>query len=47
MNQEQTKCANCGGSHATVYRGCPAYPKAVTEANKQKQEKKIQVSFQR
>ena len=38
--KERAKCANCGGSHATVYRGCPAYQNAVTEANKQKQETK-------
>ena len=38
--KEGAKCANCGGSHATVYRGCPAYQNAVTEANKQKQETK-------
>ena len=38
--KERAKCANCGGSHATVYRGCPAYQNAVTEPNKQKQEVK-------
>ena len=38
--KERAKCANCGGSHATVHRGCPAYQNAVTEANKQKQETK-------
>ena len=38
--KERGKRANCGGSHATVYRGCPAYQNAVTEANKQKQETK-------
>ena len=37
-SKERAKCANCGGSHATVYRGCPAYQNAVTEANKQRQE---------
>ena len=39
-SKEQAKCANSCGSHATVYRGCPAYQNAVTEANKQKQETK-------
>ena len=39
-SKEQATCANCGGSRATVYRGCPAYQNAVTEANKQKQETK-------
>ena len=24
-SKEQAKCANCCGSHATLYRGCPAY----------------------
>ena len=38
--KEQANCANCGSSHATVYRGCRAYQNAVTEANKQKQETK-------
>ena len=38
--KEQAKCANCGGSNATVYRGCPAYQNALTEANKQEQETK-------
>ena len=35
-SKEQAKFANCGGSHATVYRGWPAYQNALTEANKQK-----------
>ena len=38
--KERAKCAYCCGSHATVYRGCPAYQIAVTEANKQNQETK-------
>ena len=38
--KERAKCANCGGSQATVYRGCSAYQNAVTEANKQKKETK-------
>ena len=45
--KERAKCANCGGSHATVYRGCPTYQNAVIEANKQKQETKYSRAVKR
>ena len=38
-SKEQAKCANCGGSHAIVYRACPRNQNALTGANKQKHEK--------
>ena len=46
-SKEQAKCANCGGSYATVYRGCLAYQNALTEANKQKQETKYSSAISR
>ena len=46
-SKKQAKCANCGGSHAIVCRGCPAYQNAVTEANKQKQETKYSSAISR
>lgn len=34
--KENTKCANCSGSHAALYKGCPKFKEAKTEAiNKQ------------
>ena len=35
---ENAKCANCGGSHASVYKGCSSYQNAVVEATKRKQD---------
>ena len=32
--KEKAKCANCGGSQASVYKGCSFYQKAVVEATK-------------
>ena len=32
--KEIAKCSNCGGAHATVYRGCPAYQHKLAEASK-------------
>ena len=32
--KENAKCSNCGGAHATVYRGCPAYQQKLAEASK-------------
>ena len=36
--KEKAKCANCGGSHASVYKGCSSYQNAVIEATKRKQD---------
>ena len=35
------KCSNCGGVHATVYRGCPAYQHNIAEASKKINESKF------
>ena len=39
--KENAKCSNCGGAHATVYRGCPAYQHKLAEASKKINEKKF------
>ena len=36
--KEKDKCANYGGSHASVYKGCSSYQNAVVEATKRKQD---------
>ena len=36
--KENAKCANCDGSHASVYKGCSSYQNAVFEATKRKQD---------
>ena len=36
--KEKAKCANCGGSHASVDNGCSSYQNAVVEATKRKQD---------
>ena len=43
-SKEQAKCGIGGGPQATVYRGCPEYQNAVTEANKQRQQTKYSLS---
>ena len=35
--KDKAKCANCAGSHASVYKGCSSYQNAVIEATKRKQ----------
>ena len=35
--KEKAKCANSGGSHASVYKGCSSYQNAVVEATKREQ----------
>ena len=42
--KENAKCANCGGSHASVYKGCSSYQNAVVEATKRKQDIKYSVA---
>ena len=39
--KENAKCSNCGGAHATVYRGCPAYQHKLAEASKKINENKF------
>ena len=34
VQKENAKCSNCGGAHATVYRGCPAYQQKLTESSR-------------
>ena len=36
--KENDKCANCGGSPASVYKGCSSYQNAIFEATKRKQD---------
>ena len=36
--KENAKCANCGGSQASVYKGCSSCQNAVFEATKRKQD---------
>ena len=40
VQKENAKCSNCGGAHATVYRGCPAYQQKLTEASRKINENK-------
>ena len=39
--EENAKCSNCGGAHATVYRGRPAYQHKLAEASKKINENKF------
>ena len=39
--KENANCSNCGGAHATVYRGCPAYQHKLAEASKKINENKF------
>ena len=41
VQKANAKCSNCGGAHATVYRGCPAYQQKLTEASRKINENKI------
>ena len=36
--KENANCANFGGSHASVYKGCSSHQNAVVEATKRKQD---------
>ena len=38
--QKNAKCSNCGGAHATVYRGCPAYQQKLPETSRKINENK-------
>ena len=40
VQKENAKCSNCGGAHATVYRGCPAYQQKLAEASRKINENK-------
>ena len=40
VQKENAKCSNCGGAHATVYRGCPAYQQKLTKASRKINENK-------
>ena len=40
VQKENAKCSNCGGAHATVYRGCPAYQQKLTEVSRKINENK-------
>ena len=45
--KENAKCANCGGSHASVYKWCSSYQNAVVEATKRKQDIKYSAGAKR
>ena len=38
--EPNAKFANCGGAHASVYKGCSSYQNAIVEATKRKQDTK-------
>ena len=40
VQKENAKCSSCGGAHATVYRGCPAYQQKLAEASRKINENK-------
>ena len=40
IEKSQATCANCGGNHASVFRGCPSYQEKLTETAKNSFQKK-------
>lgn len=40
VEKDKATCSNCGGSHAAVYRGCPAYQEQVTSTLKRSNQTK-------